>query len=52
MLNHFLLDGAFQGKQAQIDHLKPIFVPFGTDSMESIGLPPLSNAELNDPSQK
>ena len=39
-------------KQAQIDHMKPIFVPFGTDSMESIGLPPLSNAELNDPNHK
>jgi len=41
-----------KSKQIQTDHLKPIFVPFGSDSMESIGLPPLSASELNDPNHK
>lgn len=52
ILNHFLLDGSFPNKQSQFDHLKPLFVPFGSDTFESIGLPPLSSSELNDPNHK
>jgi len=52
LLNHLLLDDSFTIKQPQIDHLKPLFVPCGTDTMESIGLPPLSSSELNDPNHK
>ncbi len=52
LLNHFLLDDAFANRTAQVDHLKPIFIPVGTDSMEAIGLPPLSASELNDPNHK
>ena len=52
LLNHFLLDDSLAIKQPQVDHLKPIFVPFGTDTMEAIGRPPLNASELNDPNHK
>jgi hypothetical protein len=32
--------------------MKPIIMPFGMDTFESIGKPPLSGADLNDPSHK
>ncbi|RMZ93451.1 cytoplasmic dynein 2 light intermediate chain 1-like [Brachionus plicatilis] len=51
MMNNFLLDGSIT-RQAKIETSKPIFVTFGADTFESIGLPPLSASELNDPSHK
>ena len=35
-----------------MDNLKPIYIPFGADSFEAIGLPPLSSVELNDANHK
>ena len=52
LIKIIILDFLYLSKTLQIDHLKPLYVPFGTDSMETIGLPPLSANELNDPNHK
>jgi hypothetical protein len=52
MWNKNLILFYFKSKVVQIENLKPIYVPFGTDSLEQIGLPPLSANELNDPNHK
>jgi len=48
LVNHFLFDGVINTKQIQVDHMKPIFVPFGADTVELIGPPQLTMAQLND----
>ena len=42
----------FSSKYAQFEPIKPLFVPFGADNLESIGLPALTNSELSDPSHR
>ncbi|CAF0738032.1 unnamed protein product [Brachionus calyciflorus] len=51
VMNNFLLDGTLT-KQIKTETNKPIFITFGADTFENIGLPPLSPSELNDPNHK
>jgi len=45
IVSHHLFDTAI-GKNLQLDHNKPLSVPFGHDSLQQIGTPPISDSDI------
>lgn len=45
IVSHHLF-GTSAGKSLQVDHNKPLSVPFGHDNLQQIGTPPISDSEV------